>query len=94
MNRLSVLSLLGVSLLLARPATAQMQAMPVYFSPKGGTGITLDGDYGRVSSARFGTLTQVNHPTAIGGRVYLGLPIVALRTGRIGLRRQGRHPGQ
>ena len=81
MKRRSVLSLLGLSLVLARPAAAQMQAMPVYFSPKGGTGITLDGDYGRVSSAKFGTLTQVNHPTAIGGRVYLGLPIITLGLG-------------
>jgi opacity protein-like surface antigen len=58
-----------------------MLAMPVYFSPKGGSGITLDGDYGRVSSAKFGTISQVNHPTALGGRIYLGLPIITLGLG-------------
>lgn len=73
--------LLGAALLSATPAFGQMQAMPVYFSPKGGTGITINGDFGRVSSAEVGGFSVANHPTAIGGRLYLGLPIVTLGVG-------------
>jgi hypothetical protein len=81
MIRIRVLSLLGLSLVCAAPSWAQMQAMPVYFSPKGGTGITLDGDFGRISSTKIGGVSTVNHPTAFGGRAYLGLPIVTLGVG-------------
>jgi hypothetical protein len=79
------MSLLSVSLVLATPALAQMQGMPVYFSPKGGTGITIDGDFGRISSTKFtsstGTTTSNVHPTALGGRVYLGVPFITLGVG-------------
>src|SRR5262245_31132591 len=75
------MSLLGLAMGLAAPARAQMQAMPVYFAPKGGIGITLDGDYGRVSSAKLGGTSFAAHPTAIGGRAYVGLPFVTLGAG-------------
>ncbi|MBI4500325.1 MAG: hypothetical protein HY700_04110 [Gemmatimonadetes bacterium] len=75
------MSLLGLSLVAAAPALAQMQAMPVYFSPKGGTGITIDGDFGRAASTKIAGLSAANHPTAIGGRAYLGLPFVTVGLG-------------
>jgi len=81
MIRLQTWSFLGLMLAGAAPALAQMQAMPVYFSPKGGTGITLDGDFGRVSSNKSNGVSAANHPTAFGGRAYLGLPIVTLGVG-------------
>ena len=72
---------LGLSLALATPARAQLQGMPVYFSPKGGTGITIDGDFGRVASYEQGGQTFPDHPYAIGGRAYLGFPIVPITIG-------------
>jgi hypothetical protein len=75
------MSLLSLSLVLATPGLAQMQGMPVYFSPKGGTGITLDGDFGRISSSKRGTQSDVAHPTAIGGRAYLGVPFITVGVG-------------
>jgi hypothetical protein len=81
MIRMRVLSLLGLSLAAATPALAQLQALPVYFSPKGGTGISINGDFGRVSSAKADGFSLSSHPTSIGGRVYLGLPIVTLGVG-------------
>ena len=81
MFKLRFVSLVGPMLVFGTPAIAQMQAMPVYFAPKGGTGITINGDFGRVSSAKFGGFSTSNHPTAMGGRLYLGLPIVTLGVG-------------
>jgi hypothetical protein len=79
--RLAILGMLSLLAAAPRSALGQMQAMPVYFSPKGGSGITLDGDYGRISSAKYGTVSQTNHPTAIGGRAYVGLSILTLGVG-------------
>jgi hypothetical protein len=73
--------LFGVAVIYATPALGQMQAMPVYFSPKGGTGLTIDGDLGRVSDNRVSGTSTVNHPTAIGGRAYLGLGKMSLGVG-------------
>jgi opacity protein-like surface antigen len=45
MNRVFLAAALAVSA--ATPAAAQFLGMPVWNSPKGGTGITISGDYGR-----------------------------------------------
>ncbi len=79
--KLRLAMLAGLSLAMATPARAQLQGMPVYFSPKGGTGITIDGDFGRVSSSKFGTLSSTGHPTTIGGRVYAGMPFLTVGVG-------------
>jgi len=75
------MSLLALSVVPAAAAVAQMEALPVYFSPKGGTGLTIDGDFGRVSSSKTGTTTNAAHPTAIGGRIYLGVPFITVGAG-------------
>src|SRR5580765_165360 len=82
MKRMRIgISLLGVLLLAAAPARAQMQAIPVYFAPKGGIGITLDGDFGRVASAKIADVSSAANPIAIGGRAYVGLPFLTVGLG-------------
>lgn len=82
MKRLTTIMLAVAGLMVAvRPAAAQLQALPVYFTPKGGTGLTLSGDFGRVSSAKFGTLSSTVHPTTIAGRATLGLPFFTVGVG-------------
>ena len=83
MKRLTVGAVLaGLGLcFVGRSAAAQLQNIPVYFSPKGGTGLTLAGDFGRVASAKVDNVTSGIHPTAIGGRASLGLPIVTVGVG-------------
>ncbi|MBI4421259.1 MAG: hypothetical protein HY560_10570 [Gemmatimonadetes bacterium] len=74
--------LVGLGLIFAvRPAVAQLTGLPVYFSPKGGTGLTLSADFGRAASTKLDGITGANHPTAIGGRAALGLPIVTVGLG-------------
>jgi hypothetical protein len=75
------MSLFSLSLAVATPVLAQMQGLPVYFSPKGGTGITIDGDFGRISSSKVGTTSSSVHPWAIGARAYLGVPFITLGVG-------------
>jgi hypothetical protein len=45
MNRVFLMAVLAVGA--ATPATAQFFGMPVWNSPKGGTGVTISADYGR-----------------------------------------------
>ena len=59
----------------ARPASAQLKSLPVYFSPKGGTGITVAVDYGR------GLNDDSGKNSTYTGRVILGLPVVTLGVG-------------
>ena len=68
----AMLSVLG---LLATPALAQMIGNPVYFNQSGGTGITLNADYGR------GLNTASTKTNYFGGRATLGLPMVAITVG-------------
>jgi hypothetical protein len=72
----------GLALVLAaQPVSAQLVGLPVYFSPKGGTGIMLAGDFGRVSSNKLDGNSSPVHPTSLGGRATLGLPLVTLGVG-------------
>ena len=52
MNRFFLVVLVGLTMLVARPASAQLQGLPVYFNPKGGTGLTFAGDFGRAVSTK------------------------------------------
>ncbi len=78
MKRLSVqlfTVVLAVAVLTV-PAHGQLSGLPVYFSPKGTTGLTLSGDYGRCTIDCGGV-----NPSFIGARALLGLPIVTIGVG-------------
>jgi hypothetical protein len=71
--------LLGlVGAVIVRPASAQIQGMPVYFNPRGGVGLTISGDVGRVVTNRFGSTSSLSKPFAFGGGVRLGLPFISV----------------
>jgi len=57
---------LGLSALLTAPAAAQWFGMPVWNNPKGGTGITISGDFAKPDS-------NYGKGTAFGARGSLGL---------------------
>src|SRR5262245_17265298 len=65
----------------ASPAAAQLQGLPVYFTPKGGIGLTLAGDFGRAASTKVNGVAAANKPNAIGGRAILGLPFITVGVG-------------
>lgn len=70
-------SLLMVALLgtvLALPAAAQWQGMPIWNNPKGGTGITINGDAGMPN-------TDGGKGNAYGARAELGLTNLAFTAG-------------
>src|SRR2546430_2989462 len=58
----------------AAPAAAQWRGMPGWNSPKGGTGVTISGDYGKPNAA-YGA------GNAFGGRASLGLGTLTLTAG-------------
>ena len=60
-----VLSVVGLTLFLAAPAAAQFIYMPTWNSPKGGTGVTVSGDYGMPDDNDGGG-------SAFGGRASVG----------------------
>src|SRR5881628_4276219 len=66
----------GLAALVAAPAAggAQWLGEPAWNSPKGGTGITIYGDYGRPN-------TEYGKGNAFGGRVALGVGTVTLTAG-------------
>ncbi len=64
---------LGLMALLTVPAAAQWTGMPVWNSPKGGTGLTISGDYGVVGTATDSTALTALHGDAFGARAALGL---------------------
>ena len=69
---------IGAALLLvilAQPAAAQLNSMPVHFSPKGGTGFTLYGDFGK------GMNDESGKNTAFGARAVLGVSAISLGVG-------------
>ena len=63
--------IVGVAALATTPAAAQWLGMPVWNSPKGGTGITINGDWGRPDSTS-------GKGNAFGGRASLGLGTLTL----------------
>lgn len=64
MKRVLLVVLAGVGL--SSPASAQFLGMPVWNSPKGGTGITISGDYGKPNA-------DLGKGNAFGARGSLGL---------------------
>lgn len=72
MKRMLVVA--GLATLLAAPAAAQFIGMPVWNSPKGGTGITVSGDYGLPDDADGGG-------SAFGGRASIGFSKLTLYAG-------------
>ncbi len=67
---------LGLAVAFAAPAAAQWAGMPVWNNPKGGTGITISGDYGKPASAPNGL-----GGSAFGARGSLGLGNLTLTAG-------------
>jgi len=72
MKRVTLLA--GVFALAATPAVAQWAGMPVWNSPKGGTGVTINGDYGKPNNNAGGG-------SAFGARGSLGLGNLTLTAG-------------
>src|SRR2546427_13246680 len=70
----SALVVIVSAVLVAAPAAAQWTGMPVWNDPKGGTGITINGEYGRPDSA-------YGKGNAGGGRAALGVGTVTLTAG-------------
>lgn len=68
------IAVLGVISLMATPAAAQWLGEPVWNSPKGGTGLTISGDFGKPNDA-YGA------GTAWGGRASLGIGTLTLTAG-------------
>src|SRR2546430_7980627 len=65
---------LGLAAVVATPAAAQWLGMPVWNSPKGGTGLTISADYGKPNGA-YGA------GNAFGGRASLGVGTLTLTAG-------------
>jgi len=72
MKRLLVTA--GLVTLLAAPVAAQFQGMPVWNSPKGGTGVTINGDLGLPGE-------DAGKGTAFGARASFGLANLTLTGG-------------
>src|SRR2546422_5480866 len=70
----SALVVIVSAVLVAAPAAAQWTGMPLWNDPKGGTGITISGEYGRPDSA-------YGKGNAWGGRAALGVGTVTLTAG-------------
>jgi hypothetical protein len=68
--------------LAATPAAAQLAGMPVWNSPKGGTGITVNGDYGAPNNNAGGG-------NAFGARGALGLGNLTITAGLSSYKPQG-----
>jgi hypothetical protein len=67
----TIAALIGLG---ATPAVAQWAGMPVWNSPKGGTGVTIDGDLGLPNS-------NGGKGTAFGARATLGIANISLTAG-------------
>src|SRR2546430_6946148 len=65
---------LALAAFVTAPAAAQWLGMPVWNSPKGGTGITINGDWGRPDSTS-------GKGNGSGGRASLGLGTLTLTAG-------------
>lgn len=67
-------AVLGLTVLMAMPATAQWLGMPAWNSPKLGTGVTFYGDYGAPNDS-------AGNGHAFGGRASLGIGTITLTAG-------------
>ena len=68
-----IMTVLALSAVAAAPAAAQWLGMPVWNSPKGGTGVTINGDLGMPNGNGKGT--------AFGARATLGLVNLSVTAG-------------
>lgn len=75
---------LGLSALLSAPAAAQWIGMPVWNNPKGGTGITISGDYGKPTDPPNGY-----GGSAFGARGALGLGNLTVTAGLASVKPSG-----
>ena len=69
-----LLTIAGLTVLCTAPAAAQFFGMPVWNSPKGGSGVTLNADMGLPSA-------EAGKGTAFGGRATLGLANLSITAG-------------
>ena len=83
MKRVLLVVLAGVGL--SGPASAQWLGMPVWNSPKGGTGITISGDYGKPNA-------DWGKGNAFGARGTLGLGSLSATLGFASWNRPGTLP--
>ena len=74
MKRVFFVMALAVGAAAPAPVAAQLAGMPVWNSPKGGTGITISGDYGKPD-------TDAGSGDAYGGRGTLGIGSLSLTAG-------------
>src|SRR5689334_1755088 len=70
----STAMVIGFLALLAAPAAAQWLGEPVWNSPKGGTGVTISGDYAHPNA-------DYGKGNTWGGRASLGLSTITLTAG-------------
>src|SRR5262245_46604644 len=68
------LTVLALAAAVGTPAAAQWAGMPVWNSPKGGTGITISGDFGKPNA-------DYGKGSAFGGRGSVGLGALTLTVG-------------
>jgi hypothetical protein len=76
-----IMTVLALSAVAASPAAAQWAGMPVWNSPKGGTGVTINGDLGMPNSNGKGT--------AFGARATLGLANLSVTAGVVSWKPKG-----
>jgi len=76
-----IMTVLALAALAATPVAAQWFGMPVWNSPKGGTGVTINGDLGMPNSNGKGT--------AFGGRATVGLANLSLTAGLVSWKPSG-----
>jgi len=69
-----IMMVLALAAVAAAPATAQWYGMPVWNSPKGGTGVTINGDLAMPNAT-------LGKGTAFGARASLGLANLQLTAG-------------
>lgn len=74
MKRVSLIIALVGTVSAAGPTAAQWQGMPVWNNPKGGTGVTIDGDVGFPN-------TNAGSGTAYGARATLGFSALSVTAG-------------
>lgn len=69
-----IIAVLALAAVLAAPAAAQLAGMPVWNSPKGGTGVTINGDFASINDDGGGG-------SAFGARATVGIGTLSLGAG-------------